>query len=326
MAAMTIGWMRFTVPLPLISHAIIGKSGTKAAVRRRNCWKGSHGAFDTKVMRIDFVPLLAIQREIYSVPRGMERFRNYLRTLVDDTGDDVEFPPLIAINPMARDHVPAMIDALIALDADALAAQALADAAADLGENAGKSANALTFRSSLIVVDDFNRGGWTNRFTVEHDMRMGCNPQGKRFWITGVLWSSETPPTARAVRESVLTAAYRTAFVLAHGRPQNLRDLLAQEAWTLTRAGCAAPAAGLYNQVSPDESEIEYTREVLNDYLDRNEMGVLIAAMFGDNAARELGYDPMGLSDWAGLWSALHYASLAPATDKASGQGSARHL
>lgn len=261
-----------------------------------------------QTMRIEFVPLLTVQRQIYSIPRGTERFRNYLRTLVDATGDDVEFPPLVAINPMARDHVPTMIDALIALEADAIAAQALAEADADLVEHAGKSANALTFRSSLVVDDDFNRGGWS--FTMEYDMRMGCNPKGKRFWVTGVLWSSETPPTARAVRESVLTAAYRAAYVLAHGRPRNLRDLLAQEGRTLTRAGCAAPAAGLYNQVAPDESEIEYTREILNDYLDHNEMGILIAAMFGDNAARELGYRPLGLSDWAGLWSTLHYARL----------------
>jgi hypothetical protein len=256
-------------------------------------------------MRIDFVPLLALQRQIYSIPRGMERFRNYLRTLVDDTGDDVEFPPLVGINPMARDHVPAMIDALIALDADAIAAKALAETAADLADLAGKAGNTLTFRSSVIVVDDFNRTGWSNRFTLEYDMRMGCNPQGKRFWVTGVLWSSETPPTPRAVRECVLTAAYRTAYVLSHGHPQNLRDLLGQEGSVLTRAGCAAPAAGLYNQVAPDEPEMEYTREVLNGYLDENRMGTLIAAMFGDTAARELGYDPLGLSDWAGLWSAL---------------------
>src|SRR4029434_6100404 len=129
-------------------------------------------------MRIEFVPLLTVQREIYSIPRGTERFRNYLRTLVDDTGDDVEFPPLVAINPMARDRVPAMIDALIALDADAIAAQALAEAGDDLAEHAGKFTNGQTFRSSLIVVDDFNRSGWSNRFTMEYDLRMGCNPQG----------------------------------------------------------------------------------------------------------------------------------------------------
>jgi hypothetical protein len=255
-------------------------------------------------MRIEFIPLLALQREIYSIPRGVERFRKYLRTL-DETGADVEFPPLVAINPMARDDVPTMLDALIALDADVIATQALGEAAGDLAEHAGKSASPLTLRSSLIVVDDFNRSGWSNRFSMECGMRMGCNPQGKRFWITGVIWSSETPPDARAVRESVLTAAYRAVYVLAQGRPRNLRDLLAQKSWTLTRAKCASPAAGLYTQVGPDESEIEYTREILKDYLDRSEMRILIAAMFGDNAARELGYEPLGLSDWAGLWSTL---------------------
>ena len=235
----------------------------------------------------------------------MERFRNYLRTLVDDTGDDVEFPPLVAINPMARDHVPAMIQKLIELDADSVAARALTEADDEFAVHAGESAAALTFRSSLIVVDDFNRSGWTNRFTQEYAMRMGCDPLGKRFWITGVLWSSETPPTVRAVRESVLTAAYRAAYVLCHGRPRNLRDLLEQECWAMALAGCEAPAAALYDQAAPQDSEHDYTREVLNGYLDRNEMGILIAAMFGDNAARELGYDPLGLSDWAGLWLAL---------------------
>src|SRR5262245_12519138 len=113
-------------------------------------------------MRIEFVPLLNLQRELYSIPRGMVRSRTYLRRLVDDTGDDVEFPPLVAINPMARDHVPAMIDTLIALDADAIAAQALTEVAAELAEHTGESAKALTFRSTLIVADDFNRGGWSN--------------------------------------------------------------------------------------------------------------------------------------------------------------------
>jgi hypothetical protein len=92
-------------------------------------------------------------------------------------------------------------------------------------------------------------------------------------------------------------------FLPTAGR--GIYDLLAQESWTLTRAECAAPAAGLYTHVGPDESEIEYTREILEDYLDRSEMGILIAAMFGDNAARELGYEQLGLSDWAGLWSTL---------------------
>ena len=32
-------------------------------------------------MKLDYVPLLRIQRELHDLPRGMERFREYLRTI-----------------------------------------------------------------------------------------------------------------------------------------------------------------------------------------------------------------------------------------------------
>jgi hypothetical protein len=49
-----------------------------------------------------------------------------------------------------------------------------------------------------------------------------------------------------------------------------------------------------------------YTREVLTPLLDREDMPALVAALFGDAAARELGYEPLGLSPRAGLALALH--------------------
>jgi len=36
-------------------------------------------------MELEFVPLLRIQRDLYRLPRGLERFREYLRTMVDET-------------------------------------------------------------------------------------------------------------------------------------------------------------------------------------------------------------------------------------------------
>ena len=65
-------------------------------------------------MALSFVPLLRIQRELYAMPRGMERFREYIRTMTDqDTGDLAL--PLVAMNPMGKDHVPALIDEYLAL-------------------------------------------------------------------------------------------------------------------------------------------------------------------------------------------------------------------
>ncbi|HZE89065.1 MAG TPA: hypothetical protein VE404_05925 [Verrucomicrobiae bacterium] len=38
-------------------------------------------------MDLEYVPLLKTQRELYGVPRGMERFRAYLRAMALDIED-----------------------------------------------------------------------------------------------------------------------------------------------------------------------------------------------------------------------------------------------
>ena len=50
-----------------------------------------------------------------------------------------------------------------------------------------------------------------------------------------------------------------------------------------------------------DEDDWGYTGEVLAPYLESEDQGVLMAALFGDGAARELGYRPLGVSARAGL-------------------------
>jgi hypothetical protein len=68
-------------------------------------------------MELEFVPLLRIHRDLYRMPRGMERFRAYLKTMVDAETGDLALP-LIAMNPMGKDHVPALLDTLLELQAD----------------------------------------------------------------------------------------------------------------------------------------------------------------------------------------------------------------
>ena len=75
-------------------------------------------------MEIEFVPLLEQQRDLYRIPRGGERFSAYLRLMLNEDQDDVRLPPLVALNPMARDHVAALIDALLGLGAEEVATRA----------------------------------------------------------------------------------------------------------------------------------------------------------------------------------------------------------
>jgi hypothetical protein len=257
-------------------------------------------------MKLDYVPLLRVHRRLMGIPRGqapdyngLKRFKEYLRTFLSADGKSVELPPLVAINPMAKDHVTVLLDALLALDADGVAARAAAEAEARLADLPGEA------KATVVVIDDW-LGPWTSRAPVEFGFRMGCRPPPERlprwmkhFWVMGVLWSSE-PATERAAREAMLTAIYRLAYVHRHGPARTLGDMLAQEGHVMATAGCTEP--------SLDAEDIAYTREVLTPLLDAQDTQTCMACLFGDAAAGALGYTPHGLSPWAGLAVALHDA------------------
>lgn len=252
-------------------------------------------------MNLDYVPLVPVMRELHRVPRGRERFRKYLWTINPGGGPGDQLLPLVAMNPMGKDHVAALLDALLVLDADAIAAQATAEAAAVLANVPGDC------KVGLVVADDL-MGGWTNRYADEYTHRFGpdsfrsgsTRPRWlKADWLTCVLWSSE-PASARAVREAVLTVAHRRAYVHRHGPARTLRDMMAQEGHVMAAAGCETPTL--------DAEDIEYSREVLSAYVDAEDRRTCMECLFGDEPGRTLGLTPRGLSPWAGLAVALHDA------------------
>jgi len=269
-------------------------------------------------MNLDYVPLLRVMREIQSIPRGqppdfngMRRFRQYLRTIFPHDESADQLLPLLAMNPMGKDHVTALLDALLAMDADDVGAKAASEASAALPDVPGE------FKIALVVADDL-MGGWTNRYDYEFAFRFGSanrrlerdpdSPSGfrlprwlKQFWLTGVLWSSE-PPSERAVREAIVLPAYRFAYVHRHGPARTLRSLLTQEGQVMAAAGCAGPVL--------DEEDIAYTREVLIPFLDADDKRTCIECLFGDAPAQTLGFTPRGLSPWAGLALALQDAQV----------------
>jgi hypothetical protein len=260
-------------------------------------------------MNLDYVPLLPVIRQIQSIPRGqppdfngMRRFRQYLRTIFDYDRKVVKLLPLLMVNPMGKDHVTALVDDYLAMDADATGARVAAEAAARLADVPGD------FKIGLIVADDL-LGGGTNRYEYEFILRFGPGqlPSGgversrwlQDLWLTGVLWSSESA-SERAVREAILTSAHRVAYTHQHGPARTLREMLAQEGHVMALAGCSGPTL--------DAEDIVYTRELLAPFLDADDMRTCIECLFGDEAGRTLGFTPRGLSPWAGLALALYDA------------------
>lgn len=241
-------------------------------------------------MTLTFLPLLQIQRDLYSTPRGIERFREYIKTMTDAETGDLALP-LVAMNPMGKDHIATLIDEYIALEAESLAAAAVAEAASEIGALQTKD-----YRVSIVVSDDL-KGGWTNRWASEYSHRIEGAALRKRGFLTGLLWTSE-PASAARVRDAVLTAIYRAEYLETHPEPATLGEMLEQEGYAMARAGCTSP--------SLDADDLAYTRTVIAPHLAARDRATVISCLFGDTAANTLGYPPQGLSDRAGLAVALH--------------------
>src|SRR5262245_5663709 len=137
------------------------------------------------------------------------------------------------MNPLGKDHVTALLDALLALDADGTAARAVEEVSAQVADLPGD------YKVGVVIADDL-MGGWTNRYASEFTGRFGPDHLRRRTgplprprwlkddWISAVLWSSE-PASERAVREAVQTATLRLAYVHRHGPARTLSDMLTQE-------------------------------------------------------------------------------------------------
>jgi hypothetical protein len=220
----------------------------------------------------------------------MERFREYIRTMVGGT-DDISLP-LTAMNPMAREHVPARLDQWIALGAEDIAAQAAREAESRLAFVDG------SFRTGLVISDDV-RGGWTNRYTSDASGRFEGDALLRRGWITTILWASEEPERGR-LRAAVLGSVYRALHFRRHGRPKTLKEMMTQE-------GRAALFAGMKPQLSPED--LVRARAVLRPHLDAQDYPTCFAALYGDAAAGQLGYTPLGVPALAGFEVALDDAA-----------------
>jgi hypothetical protein len=243
-------------------------------------------------MKLSFLPLLQIQRDLYALPRGMERFREYIRTMTDAETGDLALP-LVAMNPMGKEHIPALIDDYIALGAEQIAADAIAS-------YSPHPPCPPEYKLALVVSDDL-KGGWTNRWASEFSHRIESAAYRKRGFLTALLWTSE-PASPTTVREATLTTIYRADYLDTHSAPTNLQEMLAQEGYAMARAGCTTPLL--------EPEDLEYTRTVIAPHLDAHDRATVIPCLFGDTAAKALGYPPRGLTERAGL--ALALADAAP--------------
>ncbi len=239
-------------------------------------------------MRVTYLPVLQILRELYLQPRDMQRFRRYIASLTGGS-DDVVLPIGVA-NPMAKEHAVVKIDELLAIGADEVGAQAAAEADARLRRVAAD----VVIKASVVLVDDVG-GGWTNRFTSEASVRFPGRGALKRPFATALAWTSESP-TAEQIRLETLAAIYRVAYHQRRGLPTSLAAMLDQEGL----AGVFARA-----EVTLAAAQLGAARTIIAALGADPPYPTVFAAMYGDAAAEQLGYRPLGLPARAGFEVAL---------------------
>jgi hypothetical protein len=204
------------------------------------------------------------------MPRDPERFKRYLWELTH--GSEELVLPLVDFNPMGREHVAEALDRLLAIDADAVTQRALEHAATELpGDH--------QYRATIVLSDDIG-GMWTHRHTTELKRRWNEATTDEGLWLLLLAWTSDEPAVTALEAEARATA-YRALYRSAHGRPACLRDLLLQEGFTLLFAG-AEPAM----RAKP---------YAVDRYLEASDTATVFGVLFGDRAAVELGYAPVGL-------------------------------
>jgi hypothetical protein len=148
-------------------------------------------------------------------------------------------------------------------------------------------------------MSDDLKGGWTNRYCTEFSQRFESTALLKRGWAVGLLWTSE-PASPETARSAALAAVYRAAHLVTRSPARTLDEMLTQEGSVMAMAGCTAPTL--------DADDLEYTRQVIGMHRGARDRATVMACLFGDAAARALGYPPQGLSERAGLALALHDA------------------
>jgi hypothetical protein len=240
---------------------------------------------------LSYIPLLQTQLEVYKVPLGLERFKTYIKTILNEGSDDIELAPLSAMNPMGKDHAKVYLERLLELQADSIAAKGVHDFI-----NSNQALNAYNIRVSLVVCDDA-KGGWTNRYLNDFTYAFEFDKTSflKRPWLMVPCWTGEEP-SSEIIYGDTLTYLHRLSYVFEYGQAKTLGQMMQQEGQIL--------AAAKIRQWL-EEDDLEYSREVIKPWLESTEKPIQVACLYGDEAAKSVGYETLGLSHRAGFAVAL---------------------
>lgn len=252
-------------------------------------------------MPVFLEPVLQAYRDIYNLEGVMERYWAYVDLMTKARGEHL---PLGAFSPMGKRQAD-YLDGLLALNAESHAVQIAEQAMLELGSS-------RTYRMVLIVIDE-PKNGWTQRHLSDADWRFKgyVLPQNNTprmpsdTWVTVQLWTTtflgeSQAPNLEYIRQENRAALARAEYQWQHGLPTTLQQMLCQEGTVLRFSG---------ERIALSSDDLEYSRAILEPLLGSQQYSTNFAALYGDIAAKGVGYPALGLSPRAGFAVGLKWFS-----------------
>lgn len=229
------------------------------------------------------VPTLVFMAGVYRLPieggPASPRFRAYAAAAAERV-------PVAGYNPGTPKPVLAAVEALIDAGTEELLAAVAAEIVPGWTTRHGPVGERVAMHVTVATP-----GMWTDRLATEVDHRFrGHDPGGALLWF-------DDPADPASLRPLLIAEVVRALHLARAGPPATLADAVAREGEALAQAGEGGelhPAAA----------------EALEVFGGDPALSTLVAFLYGDEAARALGFTPLGLGDRVGYG---HAAALAAA-------------
>lgn len=235
------------------------------------------------IANVHIAPTLHTMAGVYALTREggpkSPRFAAYVAQTPTNFG-------LVPYNPMAGDAALDSVNALIALDAETIS-----ERAAQLVAARCNYAEAIT-----LAIAVRSKGLWTDRVATEVDERVTGKSRVPHRGIIS-LWSREETSAADVARESIAEAV-RVMWHAQHGIADTLNRVLACEGLAYALAEAHSGSGAHAGVAAPEETvAVIEAFEVLGDTTQASEIA---GVLYGDDAAKEMGWTPLGIPKYAG--------------------------
>ena len=232
---------------------------------------------------VQIAPTLDTMHDVYRMSRDggrtSERFQKYVARVEHEWG-------LVAYNPMAGGAALDAVVQLLAFDAETVAK-----------ETAERACDTCDYHDAItLAISVRSKGLWTDRIATEADDRISNKLRRPGYGVVS-LWSREENLQTDVIRESAAETV-RVMWAAIHGACDTLHRVMALEGLAYAIATQLAGTSRYNTELSPEESvAVSEAIEVLGD---TRIVGDTAGVLFGDDVAKEMGWTPLGIPNFAG--------------------------